>query len=184
MTVFKEHGKTSSSQTSRLTERPTCIKNTLKHQTTAAKVTGELNQHLNSSVSIETDCRELNKAGYHGRAAIRKLLLSTINIRKRMKWCRDHKGRYTDQWKQVIFSYESSFSLFPSEKRFYVWRQPREGYNLDFFPHVNHGSESVMAWAAISWNSLGPIVTLHGRISSKDYLNILGENVHLVDIIS
>jgi hypothetical protein len=39
---------------------------------------------------------------------------------------------------------------------------------------------SVMVWAAISWNSLGPIVALHGMINSKDYLNILGDHVHPV----
>lgn len=35
-----------------------------------------------------------------------------------------------------------------------------------------------MVWAAISWNSQSPIVALHGRINSKDYLNILGDHVH------
>ena len=35
-----------------------------------------------------------------------------------------------------------------------------------------------MVWAAISQNSLGPIIALHGRINSKDYLNILGDHVH------
>ena len=42
-----------------------------KHRTTATKVTGELNQQLNSPVSNETARRVLNKAGYHGRAAFR-----------------------------------------------------------------------------------------------------------------
>ena len=35
-----------------------------------------------------------------------------------------------------------------------------------------------MFWAAISCNSLGPIVALHGRINSKDYLNVLRDHVH------
>ena len=35
-----------------------------------------------------------------------------------------------------------------------------------------------MVWAAISWSSLGPMVTLHGRINSKDYLSILGDHMH------
>ena len=34
-----------------------------------------------------------------------------------------------------------------------------------------------MVWATISWNSLCPVVALHGRINSKDYLNILGDHV-------
>ena len=46
-----------------------------KHQTTAVKVTAELDQHLNSPVSAKSPRRELNKAGYRGRAAIRKHML-------------------------------------------------------------------------------------------------------------
>ena len=36
----------------------------------------------------------------------------------------------------------------------------------------------MVVWASISWNFLGPIFALHGRINSKDYLNILGDHVH------
>ena len=54
-----------------------------------------------------------------------------------------------------------------------------EAYNADcFLPTVMHGCGSVMVRAAISWNSLSPIVALYGRINSKDYLNILGDHVH------
>ena len=35
-----------------------------------------------------------------------------------------------------------------------------------------------MVWAAISWNSLDPIVALHGTINSKDYIDILRDRVH------
>ena len=51
-----------------------------------------------------------------------KFLLSTIIIQK---------GWSADQWMQVIFSDESSFSIFPIAGRVYAWRQPREDYNPD-----------------------------------------------------
>ena len=35
-----------------------------------------------------------------------------------------------------------------------------------------------MVWAVISWNSLGHIVTMHGRINTKAYLNIFGDHVY------
>ena len=66
------------------------------HRTTAAKVTAELNQHSNSTVSTRTVRRELNKAEYHGIGAIMKPLLSSACP------CRDYKGWYADQRKQVI----------------------------------------------------------------------------------
>ena len=108
---FKKRGKTSShrsnsGRTSKVTGRNrSALKCIVRkyHRTTTTKVTTELNQHLNSPVSIKPFLRELNKIEFYGRAAVRKPLLSTINIQKRLKWCRDHKCWSTDQWKQVIF---------------------------------------------------------------------------------
>ena len=82
MTEFKKHGKTSSnrsnsSRTSKYSDRDRrALKFIMrrKHQTAAAKVHAELNQHLNSPVSTKAVRRELNDAEYHGRAATRKHL--------------------------------------------------------------------------------------------------------------
>ena len=68
-----------------------------------------------------------------------------------------------------MFSDESSYSLFPTAERV---------YNPGKLTALKHKRGSVMVWAAISWNSLGHIVPLHGRINSKDYMNILGDRVH------
>ncbi|KAF2343260.1 hypothetical protein FHG87_025984 [Trinorchestia longiramus] len=35
-----------------------------------------------------------------------------------------------------------------------------------------------MIWGAISWKSAGPMISLHGRINSRDYLGILDNQVH------
>jgi hypothetical protein len=37
---------------------------------------------------------------------------------------------------------------------------------------------SVMIWAAISWYSVGPFITLHGRIIAREYMDRLGNQVH------
>ena len=74
MTEFKKHEKTSGNRNNsgrnfKLTDNDRrALKHIVgrKHLTTAAKVTVELNQHLNSPVSIKkTVRRELNKARYH-----------------------------------------------------------------------------------------------------------------------
>jgi len=45
-------------------------------------------------------------------------------------------------------------------------------------PTVKHGARSVMICAAISWYSVGPIIFLIGRITSSDYVDIIGDQVH------
>ena len=37
-----------------------------------------------------------------------------------------------------------------------------------------------MIWAAISWYSAGPVITLNGQITVSDYMDILGNDMHPV----
>jgi hypothetical protein len=54
----------------------------------------------------------------------------------------------------MIKSDELSFTLFPISGIVYIWRTPKEAYNLEWLvPTVKHGRGSVMVWAAISWYS-------------------------------
>ena len=45
---------------------------------------------------------------------------------------------------------------------------------------MKHGGGSVIIWAAISWYSAGPIITLIVRIPDSDHVDILGNQVHSV----
>jgi hypothetical protein len=79
----------------------------------------------------------------------------------------------------VIWSDVSPFTLFPTWGRVYVWRTPKEVYNPKYLvPTVKHGGGSVMVWAATSWYSVGFIITLHGRITAKEYVGRLGNQGH------
>ena len=80
MTTLEKEGKTSSlNQNSwrkwKLSDRDrrTLIRTVRKdHKNTALKITSELNDHLKNPVSSKTVRKELHKAGFHKRAAIRK----------------------------------------------------------------------------------------------------------------
>ena len=37
-----------------------------------------------------------------------------------------------------------------------------------------------MIWAAICWQSTGPMISLHGQINSRYYLEVLSNKVHLM----
>jgi hypothetical protein len=56
---------------------------------------------------------------------------------------------------------------------------PKEAYNLEcLVSTVKHGGGSVMVWAAISCYSVGPIITLHGRITAWEYVGRSDNKVH------
>jgi hypothetical protein len=69
--------------------------------------------------------------------------------------------------------------MFPTSRRVYIWRIPKEAYNLECSdPTMKHGRGSVMVYAAISWYSVGPIITLRGKITERESVDWLGNQVH------
>ncbi|GFV01570.1 transposable element Tcb1 transposase [Trichonephila clavipes] len=104
----------------------------------------------------------------------RKQSLSQITSERR-QWCRTHRQWTPQQWQQVIWSDESTFTLFQTTGRVYVWRTPKEAFAPEYIvPTVKHGGGSLMVWGGY----LGPLVTLHGKVKAAHYVNILGDQVH------
>jgi hypothetical protein len=101
----------------------------------------------------------------------------------RKRWCHDHKTWISDNQTtgkaRETWSDESSFTLFPTSLTICVWRISKEAYNPEnLVPTVKHGGTSVMVWTAISWYSIGPILTLHGQITAREYVERLGNQAH------
>jgi hypothetical protein len=90
-------------------------------------------------------------------------------------------GHQTTGNMRVIWSDESSFMPFPTSERIYVWRTAKQAYNPEcLVPLVKNGGGSVMVRAAILYYSVGPIITLHGQITSREYMDRLGNLVLLI----
>ena len=120
LTAFEREGKTSpakhrSGRKSKLPERDSRTLNQIvrkDRKNSASKITAELNKHLQNPVSTITVRLELHKPGFHGRAAIRKPIFSKTNVSKGLEWCKNLQNWSLEQWKNVIFSDESSLILF------------------------------------------------------------------------
>ncbi|GFY26184.1 transposable element Tc1 transposase [Trichonephila clavipes] len=131
------------------------------------------------SQKVRTVQRELHASNLYGRVGIRKPLVTARHALQRRQWCRTHRQWTPQQWQQVIWSDESTFTLFQTTGRVYVWRMPEEAFAPEcIVPTVKHGGGSLMVWGAISWHGLGPLVTLHDKVKAAHYVNILGDQVH------
>ncbi|XP_055936661.1 uncharacterized protein LOC129966271 [Argiope bruennichi] len=83
------------------------------------------------------------------------------------------------KWNTVIWSDKSSFILFLKSGRVHAWNTLAQAYDRNcLLPPVRYESGSVMLWVAISWISVGPIITLKGRIAAEKYREVLGDQVH------
>jgi hypothetical protein len=67
-------------------------------------------------------------ANIQGTATIAKPLVNENSAKGPKRWCDDNKTWTADDWKNVIWSDESPFTLFPTSDRVYVWRTPKEAY--------------------------------------------------------
>jgi hypothetical protein len=129
---------------------------------------------LEVSVSTKTVRHELHRFNVHGRAATAKPLITQSNAPMRKRWCHDHKTWPTDKPKRVMWSDKSSSALFLTSGTVDVSGTPKEAYNPECLaPTAKQGRGCV-----ISWYSVGPIISFHGRITASEYVNILGNQVH------
>ncbi|MBJ5561213.1 hypothetical protein JGG76_24175 [Salmonella enterica subsp. enterica serovar Derby] len=100
----------------------------------------------------------MHKQHIPGRAAIAKPLVSQVNMKWRLQWCQEHATWSVEQWKHVLFSNESTFTLFPTTERVHVWN-PRRNLQLRMYP------SSSEAWVCFHCfqNGLGHVLVVCSR---------------------
>ena len=123
-------------------------------QATVDQLTVNFNLGCEQPVSSETVCRELHRKclgswKYHAivGVAVHKLLITLGNARLQVQWCKEHRQWITEQWRNVIWSDESSLIMFSPTRRVHVWHQPQELYNPEcLLPTVKGSGGFVMLW--------------------------------------
>ena len=88
------------------------------------------------------------------------------------------KKNWENESEKIIWSDESYFRLFNGDGRRLVWRQSIEKFNVDcLIPTHKSGQDGIMVWGCFHKNGLGPLVRLDGRVNSRDYINLLQDNL-------
>ena len=82
-----------------------------------ALIREEFQQASGSIVSMNSIHKEAHLLGFYGRAAAHKPLITKSNRAARLMWCKAHRNWTVDQWKRVLWSDESRFTLYRSDGR-------------------------------------------------------------------
>ena len=89
-------------------------------------LTTEFQTPSRSNVSTNTVRRELHEMGFHGRAAAHKPKITMRNAKRRLEWCKAHHHWTLEQWKHVLWSDESHFTIWQSDRGNWVWWMSEE----------------------------------------------------------
>lgn len=142
----------------------------------------EIQQKFNSSqdkkISAVTIRRNLHQIGINSRVSAPKPLLTEAQREKRLSWCIERQDWSVRQWKTVIWSDESRFTLFQNDGPVRVWQKDGTRYNIEnLTPTVKHGGGGVMVWGCFSGKGLGPLVKVDGKMNRFGYIDILEKNL-------
>lgn len=166
-------------KTTRQVDRSIVMMSRNNPRSTAVDIRAELHQHSVSEVSVETVRRRLRDAGLNGRRPVRKPLISAKNRKARLEFAHRHLNWTVQQWKSVLWSDESKFSLFGSDGMAYVRRPKCSRYLQKYqLPTVKHGGGSVMVWGAFSAKGVSPLHRIEGIMDRHKYIGILQNVMH------
>ena len=137
----------------------------------------DLKRQFFPDVSYRTIRRELQKMGLNGRRRRRTFFLRKIHIQKRQMFALAYQNWSRRDWRKVVFSDESKFTLFGSDGVQYCRRGPNEEFlpqNVD--PKVKYGGGKVNVWGCITPVGFGRLHRVEGNLNAKQYVKILEES--------
>ena len=88
-----------------------------------------------------------------------------------MDWAKERREWDEDDWGKVLWSDESTFELWRTKERVWVWRQQGERFaEKCIVPAVKHVSGKVMVWGTMARSGVGSLTVVDGRLNSEAYI--------------
>ena len=132
------------------------LKVTKEKVSNAVKITKMLEKDIQIKANPKTVRRALRAVSLGVIEKEKKPLLRDANIKKRFVWCKQHKDWTVDDWKRVIWTYETKINRFNSDGRQWAWIRPGEQLqNYHVKLTVKNGGGSIMLWSAITYAGIG-----------------------------
>lgn len=142
----------------------------------------EAQQHLKSEYNITLSSnsvrRALRRNGLQSRVKQKKPLLKKKHRQQRLLFAKKYKNWTVDDWKQVIWSDETTINLYGSDGRSYCWKRPGEQLQPHHIkPTVKYGGGSIFVWGCITSQGVGYMCRIEGRMDAELYQSILGDEL-------
>lgn len=132
------------------------------------------------NVSARTIRKILCDGGLYGRISAMKPFLTSINMKRRMAFCKSYSKFSLDQWKNIIFSDECRIMKYSAIRR-YVRRPIGSRFKSRYIlKYVRQTKLNIMVWGAIKGDGSRIIVRCPNRLNSSEYQNVLDQGLYQV----
>ena len=125
-----------------------------RHRTLPARqLSSELAAASGVRVSRQTVYRRLRAVGLFARRPAVCVPLSPVHIRSRLQWSQQHQHWTLDEWRNVLFTDESRFSLNCDSRRTRIWRERGTRFHpTNIVENRPFGGGGVLVWAGIMFD--------------------------------
>jgi len=132
----------------------------------------------NTSLSIETVHKGLNKAGWKAVVKKKQPMLSRHHKRDRMDFALSHKEWTLEDWKRVVWSDETNVNRLGSDGRKWVWKRVGEPLTDRLVQGTKKfGGGSIMVWGCMTWDGVGMACKIDGRMDGELYCQIMDDEL-------
>lgn len=166
--------------TTRADDRFLSLQALRRRHVTARQLQNDLSRARNTQVSTQTVRNILRRDGITARVAVSAPHLTREHRVARLRFAREHVNWDIDDWANVLFTDESRFCFYTSDRRIPVYRRDGERYSqCNIRPSRNFGGGSVMLWGGISLRGRTELVVVNqGTMTADRYIrDILEEHV-------
>ena len=149
------------------------VQQVLRNRTlTAPELQNVVRRTYGIQISSNTIRRRLRGRNLTPRIPARGPRLTAEHRRNRLQFARMHVNWEPADWSRVLFSDETRFSLYHSDRRVRVYRRPGERYaQCNFVENIRHGGGSVMFWGGVSLGGRTELVALReGNVNAVRYI--------------
>lgn len=135
-------------------------KNSTTRELSTPKSADIVSPRIRGGLSDRSVHRILRRRGYKPCKPMRKPGLTKENKLARLTWCLDHKDLTLKDWKNEIWSDETSVTWRGQQRRISVWRTAGEAYQYHCIRRRWKGFKQFMFWARFSYDEKGPSAEL------------------------
>ena len=131
-----------------------------------------------TTLSARSIGRYLHNNGILSFVAASKPYLSLKHVNARLTWCTERYLWTMQQWDEVAFTDEASFTLRPLKNYLRVWRRECTRYEKrNMVSRFKSGFVSLSVWGLFSTRGRSRLVRISGPLNQYKYINILKQHV-------